>query len=941
MLFIPQYRLFWPNMTEGWVDCPSLGPGWQRREVLRKNGTRPGHSDTYYMSPRGEKIRSRVELNRLLGCSRDLTDFDFRKGIFLEPNVEVKKSRKRRLAPLVVATHLPRKPPDWQVLEETLDQKPPELEVLVEDPTCILSQEQEPLAPVDQSIPKPRKRRYRKHLASILAPGNMGDVTVQDSSTEETIACCASCQGQFPGVMLPSQRRCRWLCPDCRGWCLGQRAQRRDFNREQRYYKQIGCGVCQACQMSQDCGICRVCVLQAKSPELRISIKCLLRRCLKIVKKGLECGMCQACKITEDCGSCYICVRRQKPGMKRQWKCLKRRCLKRKKKIPPKKDGYSSKKLTVEATLAKDTFTPVRRRQKQPATARDGPPPKAQRAPKRRQKRLSAPSPTTTDGPFPKAQMASGRCHRRRSATTKWKPTMERSPGSTSAAKRRKKQLGAVKERKKAGRPPKHPTIKLKNSVSHMGEHNAHVRRPWMQQQEAAFTRASASRRNRKCGECEACLLKMDCGRCDFCCDKPKFGGKNLKRQKCRWRQCLHFAMNIPYDCICWEDDIGRGSASSEQHLLLKRLLPEEWSSPEAEGAAAAGWKVRRRRNAFGGRSRKPARIKQVGRRGAKGSGQKRRAKASFQPETEESPSGSELIDLSRPRGPEMPEQQQEQQQLRLKEQPERANPILAQEPVKDRPILPERIKEEPGVPRQPTLPTRVVVKESDTRLPAVNFLIATSPKIKQEHAEPGGDRRPSNDSPVSAGLPQYKRVQGTQGREVVVLDDEEDDEVEQLQQMRPPVIMEIYSLGGMQPLAQLDSVLREFLAELNEIPLPAHWEVLPPLGGPNLRLVQRSKHSTMSAAVIHIRPGLFFHVVVRDLPVPPEHELYASHPARLTTVDEVVELICNLEAYRLCPGWPAGWHAGERSQACDVLVYSGCCPQCRLNPWPSGSGTR
>ncbi|XP_053146625.1 methyl-CpG-binding domain protein 1 isoform X14 [Hemicordylus capensis] len=856
MLFIPQYRLFWPNMTEGWVDCPSLGPGWQRREVLRKNGTRPGHSDTYYMSPRGEKIRSRVELNRLLGCSRDLTDFDFRKGIFLEPNVEptpaplppaggchqrVKKSRKRRLAPLVVATHLPRKPPDWQVLEETLDQKPPELEVLVEDPTCILSQEQEPLAPVDQSIPKPRKRRYRKHLASILAPGNMGDVTVQDSSTEETIACCASCQGQFPGVMLPSQRRCRWLCPDCR-------AQRRDFNREQRYYK---------------------------------------------------------------------------------------------KKIPPKKDGYSSKKLTVEATLAKDTFTPVRRRQKQPATARDGPPPKAQRAPKRRQKRLSAPSPTTTDGPFPKAQMASGRCHRRRSATTKWKPTMERSPGSTSAAKRRKKQLGAVKERKKAGRPPKHPTIKLKNSVSHMGEHNAHVRRPWMQQQEAAFTRASASRRNRKCGECEACLLKMDCGRCDFCCDKPKFGGKNLKRQKCRWRQCLHFAMNIPYDCICWEDDIGRGSASSEQHLLLKRLLPEEWSSPEAEGAAAAGWKVRRRRNAFGGRSRKPARIKQVGRRGAKGSGQKRRAKASFQPETEESPSGSELIDLSRPRGPEMPEQQQEQQQLRLKEQPERANPILAQEPVKDRPILPERIKEEPGVPRQPTLPTRVVVKESDTRLPAVNFLIATSPKIKQEHAEPGGDRRPSNDSPVSAGLPQYKRVQGTQGREVVVLDDEEDDEVEQLQQMRPPVIMEIYSLGGMQPLAQLDSVLREFLAELNEIPLPAHWEVLPPLGGPNLRLVQRSKHSTMSAAVIHIRPGLFFHVVVRDLPVPPEHELYASHPARLTTVDEVVELICNLEAYRLCPGWPAGWHAGERSQACDVLVYSGCCPQCRLNPWPSGSGTR
>ncbi|XP_062975629.1 methyl-CpG-binding domain protein 1-like [Elgaria multicarinata webbii] len=865
-------------MTEGWVDCPSLGPGWQRREVLRKNGTRPGQSDTYYISPRGEKIRSRVELTRLLGCSRDLTDFDFKKGIFVEPNAEppappplpptggghrrLKKGSKRHCSSLAAATPPPKKPPNLQLFVEPPDQEFPdqkplklEMELPIEAPASILTQQQELPAPVDQPAPKPRKRRYRNHLPPILAPAKMGDTAVPETNPEEDIACCACCQGQFPGVMLPSQRRCRWLCPDCR-------AQRRDFNREQRYYKQIGCGVCQACQMSQDCGICSVCVLRAKSPELRIGIKCLLRRCLKIVKKGLECGMCQACKITEDCGSCVICLRRQKPGMKRQWKCLKRRCLKRKKKIPPKKDGYSSKKLTVEAASAKDTFTPTRCRQKKPASA--------------------------TEGPLPKAQLAPGhRRHRRRSATTKWKPTIERDPAGIPIVRCRKQQLGAVKERKKVGRPPKHPTAKLKNSMH-----------------------ASKSRRNRKCGECEACLLKTDCGRCDFCCDKPKFGGRNLKRQKCRWRQCLQFAM--------------------------KRLLPEEWSSPEAEGAAAEGWKVRRRRrNAYGGRSRKPARIKQVGRRGAKGRGQKRRAKASFQPE--ESSSSSELIHLPKSRGPE--KQPPPSPPLRLKTEPERADPVVAHEPMKDHPILPQHVKEEPDVPRLPTPPTRVLVKDSDTRFPAVNLLIATSPKIKQEHAEPGGDRRPSSDSPVSAGLPQFKTALGMPGREVVVLDDEEDDEVEQLQQMRPPVIMEIYSLGGMQPLAQLDSVLREFLAELNEIPLPAHWEVLPPLGGPNLRLVQRSKHSTMSAAVIHIRPGLFFHVVVRDLPVPPEHELYASHPARLTTVDEVVELICDLEAYRLCSGWPAGWHAGERSEACDVLVYSGCCPQCRLNPWPSGSG--
>nr|XP_028567249.1 methyl-CpG-binding domain protein 1 isoform X10 [Podarcis muralis] len=825
-------------MTEGWVDCPALGPGWQRREVLRKNGTRPGQSDTYYTSPRGEKIRSRVELLRLLGGSRDLTDFDFKKGIYVDPSAEpqllqplpptggghqrVKKGSKRHLPPPAAATPPLKKPPDLQVFEEPPDkeipdQKPPqmELELPVEAPAAILAEQQELLVAADQPAMKPHKRRCRKQLPALLPLGKMGNVTVEEAIPEEPVVCCASCQGQFPGVMLPSQRRCRWLCPDCR-------AQRRDFNREQRYYKQIGCGVCQACQMSQDCGICSVCVLRAKSPELRIGIKCLLRRCLKIVKKGLECGMCQACKITEDCGSCHICLRRHKPGMKRQWKCLKRRCLKRKKKIPPKKDGYSTKKLTGEVLSTEETFTPARRRQKKSAPVTDGPAPKVQRAPRGHHKRLPAAPPASADGPLPKAQLAAS-CHRRkRSATTKWKPTMERDPGGIPTVRQRKKQLGAVKERKKPGRPPKHPTAQLKNNVQ-----------------------TSASRRNRKCGKCEACLLKMDCGRCDFCCDKPKFGGRNLKRQKCRWRQCLHFAM--------------------------------------------------------------------------------------------ESPSSREQMHLPRLQGPEEPEQQPV---VKWKKEPEMSGSILAQDLAKDRPILPH-VKEESEVPRHPTPPSQVLVKQSDTRLPAVNLLIATSPVDKQEHAELEGDCRPLNDSRVSAGLPQCKRGWGAQGKDLVVLDDEDDEEVEHLQQLRPPVIMEIYSLGGAQPLAQLDSVLHEFLAELNEIPLPAHWEVLSPLCGPDLRLVQRSEHSTMSSAVIYIRPGLFFHVVVRNLPVPPEHELYASHPARLTTVDEVVELICDLEAYRLCSGWPAGWHAGERSEACDVLVYSGCCPQCRLNPWPSGRGAR
>ncbi|XP_065427487.1 methyl-CpG-binding domain protein 1 isoform X12 [Chrysemys picta bellii] len=741
-------------MSEGWVDCPTLGPGWKRREAYRRSGATCGRTDTYYQGPNGEKFRSKIELTRFLGPSQDLTNFDFKNGVLRDPPpkgagtpppaplalrpVQVKKAQKRRLS--LSEPDPPNSPEQPPPKQQPVKLEPPEQ------------------PPPEQRPPPLPERRPRKRPAALLE--------AQESAQDAVVACCASCQNYFPGVTLPSQRRCRWLCPDCR-------AQRRDFNREQRFFKRVGCGACQACQIPEDCGICTVCAVRAKNPELRIGRKCLLRRCLKIVKKGFGCGVCQGCQATEDCGSCYICLRRLKPGLKRQWKCLKRRCLKKK----------------------------------------------------------------------------------------KWKPSLERDPGGLSGSRRRK-QLGKVKEKKKPGRPPKHPSARARSSVL-----------------------CSKSRRNRKCGECEACLLKADCGRCDFCRDKPKFGGENLKRQKCRWRQCLRFAM--------------------------KRLLPAVWSRGQAEeGAGAlAPRKAWRRRI---GRSRQPARIKQVGRR-VKGSGQQRWARGSAPPQEKECPPGGELRFLAEKGVAEAPGQL-----VLLKDRPGRDFVLLRDAP-QSFPLLLQHVKEEPATPPPP----------AHLEEPAPTLLRAAPPLVKQEKVEPGWDL-----APVPAGVPLRMEGRGL-AREVVVLDPADKDEEEE---ERTPVIMEIYSLGALAGRAPLDPVLREFLAELQEIPLPAHWEVQPPLGGPDLRLVQRSARSTMAATVIHIRPGLFFQVVARQLPVPPEHEVYASHPARLTTVDEVVELICDLEAYRLCPGWPAGWHAGQRSQACDVLVYSGCCPQCRLNPWPSGS---
>ena len=48
---------------------------------------------------------------------------------------------------------------------------------------------------------------------------------------------------------------------------------------------------------------------------------------------------------------------------------------------------------------------------------------------------------------------------------------------------------------------------------------------------------ASERTRMTRCGECPACLAE-DCGKCQFCLDKPKFGGNNTLKKVCVNREC-------------------------------------------------------------------------------------------------------------------------------------------------------------------------------------------------------------------------------------------------------------------------------------------------------------------------------------------------------------------------------------------------------------------
>ncbi|XP_068026597.1 LOW QUALITY PROTEIN: methyl-CpG-binding domain protein 1-like [Melanerpes formicivorus] len=283
-------------MTEGWVECPALGPGWKRKETARKSGATCGRTDTYYQSPTGERFRSKVELSRFLGASRDLSNFDFKHGLELQRPHKPRKGPKwppltpPPLVEGVVKVEEAPPPPAWA--SPTLAEAPPHIKAEATPlPICPPLPLPGEAPPLPAEAPPPRRTRKR----TPQAPPHGG-----------VVACCANCQSLFPGVTLAQPRRCRWLCPDCR-------ARRREFNRQQRFYKRIGCGSCQACKLPSDCGLCSVCsrrgTNQGPGSDHALANKCLLRRCLRIVKKTLGCGSCTGCRATEDCGCCYICLR--------------------------------------------------------------------------------------------------------------------------------------------------------------------------------------------------------------------------------------------------------------------------------------------------------------------------------------------------------------------------------------------------------------------------------------------------------------------------------------------------------------------------------------------------------------------------------------------------------------------------------------------------------
>ncbi|XP_023570663.1 methyl-CpG-binding domain protein 1 isoform X17 [Octodon degus] len=301
-------------MAEDWLDCPALGPGWKRREVYRKSGATCGRSDTYYQSPTGDRIRSKVELTRYLGPACDLSLFDFKQGILC---YSAPKSR-----PVVVPSKKQKKAskPAKAQKRHVVSQKNKVRKETREDET---------------------KADTDTAPASVPAPG-----------------CCENCGISFSGDATGRQRL-KTLCKDCR-------AQRIAFNREQRMFKRVGCGECTACRVTKDCGACSTCLLQLPHDVASgLFCKCEQRRCLRIVERSRGCGVCRGCQTQEDCGRCRVCLRPPRPGLRRQWRCVQRRCLRGKR--GRRRGGSESKMVAQRHSQAQALPTPPATEPPEPA----------------------------------------------------------------------------------------------------------------------------------------------------------------------------------------------------------------------------------------------------------------------------------------------------------------------------------------------------------------------------------------------------------------------------------------------------------------------------------------------------------------------------------------------------------------------------------------------
>ncbi|XP_051528759.1 uncharacterized protein LOC127426177 isoform X3 [Myxocyprinus asiaticus] len=271
---------------EGWEDCPSLGEGWKRKQVFRRSGTSEGRSDTYYTSPCGHKVRSRVELLRYVDPSLDLTNFDFKTGKILDDAVP-KRGRRRKVESSLLyfggSAEVPNKlmdaggwasSPGSSANLSAFQREGPYVKPKVENSTTV----------TDTTVPSfttPPNISLTEIPAKPTAPllgGSDGLVNGSVGTSKPFLSVCVKCNKTI------TFEEGQTMCQNCR---LEVNIPIEKGRKP--YKKWVPCGRCRGCQVMVDCGKCVSC----RNGKLRLRlnirsrkiVKCRKRKCLHPIRR--------------------------------------------------------------------------------------------------------------------------------------------------------------------------------------------------------------------------------------------------------------------------------------------------------------------------------------------------------------------------------------------------------------------------------------------------------------------------------------------------------------------------------------------------------------------------------------------------------------------------------------------------------------------------------
>ncbi|XP_074532316.1 methyl-CpG-binding domain protein 1b isoform X2 [Halichoeres trimaculatus] len=269
---------------EGWLEWPELGEGWKRKEVVRRSGSSIGQKDVYYVSPKGERVRSRVELVSVVQGQLDLSTFEYKTGKFLKGEAQpirvrhrVKKKVRERSS----------SESSWMDRGEGADTPDshhrltpnlgPKHTYSTHNQTNVSSQSMTAMpymAPkVEHSPPEEKIRLPPPSSKPTLVPSVNGKLGIEDS-----ILVCSRCGISFTGTWYDKQRK-RPCCPSC--WASSKTKEHPLI----RFRKWIPCGQCVGCRNTINCGQCANCKHGMQSPESRKRL-CRKRKCICPIRKS-------------------------------------------------------------------------------------------------------------------------------------------------------------------------------------------------------------------------------------------------------------------------------------------------------------------------------------------------------------------------------------------------------------------------------------------------------------------------------------------------------------------------------------------------------------------------------------------------------------------------------------------------------------------------------